>query len=95
MSEVNVAEKVQTEQRIRPRRPKRQFFKKKRCCPFSTPSAPKVDYKDLRLLQKFVSDSGKILPSRITSVSTKYQRHLSTAIKRARFLALLPFQSRD
>ena len=80
---------------FKPRRAKKQFFKKKRCCPFSGPNAMKVDYKDLRLLQKFTSDSGKILPSRITSVSTKYQRHLSTAIKRARFLALLPFQSRD
>jgi small subunit ribosomal protein S18 len=94
MSEVKAAAPA-SEQQPRPRRPKRQFFKKKRCCPFSTPGAPKVDYKDLRLLQKFVSDSGKILPSRITSVSTKYQRHLTVAVKRARFLALLPFQSRD
>lgn len=70
---------------------KRQFFKRRRSCPFLGPNALKIDYKDIRILQKFVSDSGKILPSRITAVSTKHQRHLAKAIKRARFLALMPY----
>jgi len=77
------------------RRSKKQYVKNKKACPFSGPNALKVDYKDLRLLQKFIADSGKILPSRITSVSTKHQRHLTRAIKRARFLALLPYRSLD
>lgn len=92
----DAAETTVTEAPQAPRRKsKKQSIKKRRSCPFSGPNALKVDYKDLRLLQKFISDSGKILPSRITSVSTKHQRYLSQAIKRARFLALLPFQSRD
>lgn len=95
MSELDTTVTPAADQTQPRRRSKKQFFKKKRSCPFSGPNALKVDYKDLRLLQKFISDSGKMLPSRITSVSTKYQRHLSQAIKRARFLSLLPFQSRD
>ncbi len=62
-------------------------FKKK--CPLSIKGAPVVDYKNLRLLKKYVSENGKILPSRITSVSQKKQRELSLSIKRARNLALL------
>ena len=58
---------------------------------FSGPNGLKVDYKNIQLLQKFLSDSGKILPSRITAVSTKHQRHLSRAVKHARFLALIPY----
>lgn len=67
------------------------FFRRKKTCPLSGPNAPKIDYKDMKLLQRFVSERGKILPSRITSVSHKKQRSLATAIKRARNLALLPF----
>lgn len=67
------------------------FFRRKKSCPLSGANAPKIDYKDVKLLGRFVSERGKILPSRITSVSHKKQRELSQAIKRARNLALLPF----
>ena len=67
------------------------FFRRRKSCPFSGPHAPKIDYKDTRLLQRFISERGKIVPSRITAVSTKKQRELSRAIKRARFLGLLPY----
>ena len=60
-------------------------------CPFSGQNAPKIDYKDVRLLQRYISERGKIVPSRITAVSAKKQRELARAIKRARFLALLPY----
>ena len=70
---------------------RRPYNFKKRSCPLSGTSAPKVDYKNVKLLKKFISEKGKILPSRITSVSTKKQRELSKAVKRARFLALLPY----
>ncbi len=67
------------------------FFKRRKTCPFSGPKAPQIDYKDIKLLSRFVSERGKILPSRITAVSHKKQRELSKAIKRARNLALLPY----
>ena len=70
---------------------RRPFFRRRKSCPFSGPNAPKIDYKDVKLLQRFVSERGKIVPSRITAVSTKRQRELSQAIKRARFLGLLPY----
>src|SRR5271154_5265879 len=70
---------------------RRPFFRRRKSCPFSGPSAPKIDYKDVKLLQRFISERGKIVPSRITAVSTKKQRELSQAIKRSRFLALLPY----
>ncbi len=70
---------------------RRVFFRRKKSCPLSGPNAPKVDYKDIKLLQRFVSERGKIMPSRITSVSHKKQRELASAIKQARNLALLPF----
>ena len=70
---------------------RRPFFRRRKSCPFSGPHAQKIDYKDLRLLQRFVSERGKMVPSRITAVSTKKQRALAQAIKRARFLALLPY----
>jgi small subunit ribosomal protein S18 len=69
----------------------KQFFRKKKTCPFSGPNPLIIDYKDVRLLQKFVSERGKIIPSRMSYVSAKRQRELSLAIKRARFLALLPY----
>jgi len=70
---------------------RRPFFRRRKSCPFSGPNAPKIDYKDVKLLQRFVSEKGKIVPSRITAVSAKKQRELAQAIKRARNLALLPF----
>ena len=69
----------------------RAFFRRRKSCPFSGKNAPKIDYKDIRLLQGFMSERGKIVPSRITAVSAKKQRELTQAIKRARFLALLPY----
>ncbi len=70
---------------------RRPFFRRKKTCPFSGANAPKIDYKDVKLLQRFISERGKIVPSRITAVSAKKQRELANAIKRARFLALLPY----
>ena len=70
---------------------RRPFFRRRKSCPFSGPNAPKIDYKDIKLLQRFISERGKIVPSRITAVSTKKQRELAQAIKRARFLSLLPY----
>jgi small subunit ribosomal protein S18 len=70
---------------------RRPFFRRRKSCPFSGPDAPPIDYKDIRLLQRFVSERGKMVPSRITAVSAKKQRELARAIKRARFLALLPY----
>jgi small subunit ribosomal protein S18 len=70
---------------------RRPFFRRRKSCPFSGENAQVIDYKDTRLLQRFVSERGKIVPSRITAVSAKKQRELSRAIKRARFLALLPY----
>ena len=70
---------------------RRPFFRRRKSCPFSGPNAPKIDYKDVKLLGRFVSERGKIVPSRITAVSSKKQRELTRAIKRARMLALLPF----
>ena len=67
------------------------FFRRRKVCPFSGDNAPKIDYKDTRLLQRYISERGKIVPSRITAVSAKKQRELARAIKRARFLALLPY----
>ena len=67
------------------------FFRRKKSCPFSGEDGTEIDYKDTKLLQKYISERGKIAPSRITSVSMKKQRELAAAIKRARFLALLPY----
>ena len=72
-------------------RRRRPFFRRRKSCPFSRPNGPKIDFKDVRTLQRFTSERGKIVPSRITAVSTKKQRELARAIKRARFLALLPY----
>jgi small subunit ribosomal protein S18 len=67
-------------------KPDVKFFKS---CPFSGKNAPTINYKNVKLLKKYISESGKILPSRVTSVSLKKQKELSTSIKRARLLALL------
>lgn len=76
-----------------PQQGRKVFFRRKKSCPLTGANAPKIDYKDVKLLSRFVSERGKILPSRITSVSHKKQRELSQAIKRARNLALLAFVS--
>ena len=67
------------------------FEDRKRFCPFSKPNSPRIDYKDVKMLLRFVSEKGKITPSRITNVSNKKQKELSKAIKRARFLALMSY----
>lgn len=69
----------------------RPFFRRRKSCPFAGKNAPQIDYKNVRLLQGFISERGKIVPSRITVVSAKKQRELSQAIKRARHIALLPY----
>jgi small subunit ribosomal protein S18 len=69
----------------------RPFFRRRKTCPFSAKEAPKIDYKDVRLLSGFLSERGKIMPSRITAVSGKKQRELARAIKRARHIGLLPY----
>ncbi|MBU0498771.1 MAG: 30S ribosomal protein S18 [Gammaproteobacteria bacterium] len=69
----------------------RQFFRRKRFCRFTAEGITEIDYKDLNLLKAYVGETGKIVPSRITGTKAKYQRQLVTAIKQARFLALLPF----
>ena len=70
---------------------RRPLYRRRKVCPFSGANAPKIDYKDVKLLQRYVSERGKIVPSRITAVSAKKQRELAKAIKRARYLALLPY----
>ena len=70
---------------------RRPFFRRRKVCPFSGAGAPKIDYKDVKLLQRYISERGKIVPSRITAVSQIKQRELAQAIKRARYLALLPY----
>lgn len=67
------------------------FEEKKKFCPFSQPNSPKIDYKDIRLLSRYISEKGKITPSRITNVSNKKQKELARAVKRARFLALMSY----
>ena len=73
---------------------RKTFFRRKKVCPFSGKNAPQIDYKDVKLLQRYLSERGKIVPSRISAVSSRKQRELATAIKRARFLALLPYSVR-
>ncbi len=70
---------------------RRPFGRRRKVCPFSGANAPPLDYKDVKLLQRYISEKGKIVPARITAVSAKKQRLLGQAIKRARHLALLPY----
>ncbi|TAE83659.1 MAG: 30S ribosomal protein S18 [Alphaproteobacteria bacterium] len=72
---------------------RKPFVRKRRTCPLSGEGAPVVDYKDVKLLSRFVSERGKILPARITAVSAKKQRKMARAIKQARNLALMPYVS--
>lgn len=67
------------------------YFRRRRYCRFTEEGIEEVDYKDIELLKDFITETGKIVPSRVTGTKAKYQRQLSTAIKRARFLALLPY----
>ena len=67
------------------------FEERKRFCPFSKPNSPKIDYKDVKMLSRFISEKGKMTPSRITNVSSKKQKLLAKAIKRARFLSLMSY----
>ena len=67
------------------------FYRRRKTCPFTGDKAPTIDYKDVKLLQRYVSERGKMVPSRITAVAAKKQRELARAIKRARFLGLLPY----
>ena len=75
----------------RPSVGRRPFFRRKKSCPFSGTNAPVIDYKDVKLLSRYLSERGKIVPSRISAVSAKKQRQLARHIKRARQLALLPY----
>lgn len=68
-----------------------RFFRRRKFCRFTAEDVVQIDYKDIAMLKNYITESGKIVPSRITGTSAKYQRQLSTAIKRARFLALLPY----
>ncbi|MDO7653856.1 MAG: 30S ribosomal protein S18 [Porticoccus sp.] len=68
-----------------------RFNRRRKFCRFSQEGADEIDYKDLDTLKQYVSETGKIVPSRITGTKAKYQRQLATAIKRARYLALLPY----
>jgi len=68
-----------------------RYFRRKKFCRFTADGVDQIDYKDISVLKNYITESGKIVPSRITGTKAKYQRQLSTAIKRARFLALLPY----
>jgi small subunit ribosomal protein S18 len=68
-----------------------RFFRRKKFCRFKAEGVEQIDYKDINMLRNYIMENGKIVPSRITGTSARYQRQLSTAIKRARFLALLPY----
>ena len=68
-----------------------RFFRRRKFCRFTAEGETEIDYKDLDTLKQYVSETGKIVPSRITGTKAKYQRQLATAVKRARYLALLPY----
>ncbi|HEY9032476.1 MAG TPA: 30S ribosomal protein S18 [Pseudomonadales bacterium] len=68
-----------------------RFFRRRKFCRFTAENVKEIDYKDLETLKAYISETGKIVPSRITGTNAKYQRQLATAIKRARYLSLLPY----
>ncbi|AOU97314.1 30S ribosomal protein S18 [Acidihalobacter yilgarnensis] len=68
-----------------------RFFRRRRYCRFTAEGIARIDYKDLNMLKGYVTETGKIVPSRVTGTSARYQRQLAQAVKRARFLALLPY----
>ena len=78
----------------KPTKKKQFFIKKIKSCPLSTKGAPEIDYKNVKLLEKYISEKGKIIPSRITNVSRGKQKELSLAIKRARFLSLMSYTNK-
>ena len=84
---------TQTQSQTQTRQTRQTFSRRRKSCPFSGANAPIIDYKNVRLLQRYVSERGKIVPRRITAVSAKKQRELATAVKRARYLALMPYVS--
>jgi len=71
------------------------FEERKKICPFSQPNSPIIDYKNFKILNRYISEKGKMTPSRVTNVSSKKQKELSKAIKRARFLALISYTKRN
>ena len=71
-----------------------RFFRRRKFCRFTAEDVKEIDFKDLNTLKAYISETGKIVPSRITGTAARYQRQLSTAVKRARFLALLPYTDR-
>ena len=71
-----------------------RFFRRRKFCRFTAEGVKQIDYKDLDTLKAYITETGKIVPSRITGTAARYQRQLSTAVKRARFLALLPYTDR-
>ena len=73
---------------------RQNYFQRRRVCPFSGDGSPEIDYKDVKLLRKFLTEHGKIIPRRISSVSSGKQRELAQAVKRARFIALLPYSAK-
>jgi small subunit ribosomal protein S18 len=68
-----------------------KFFRRKRYCKFTAEGITEIDYKDLNLLRQYVTETGKIIPSRLSGTKARYQRQLSNAVKRARYLALIPY----
>jgi small subunit ribosomal protein S18 len=68
-----------------------RFFRRRKYCKFTAEGVKEIDYKDIDTLKQFVTETGKIVPSRITGTKARYQRQLATAVKRARYLALLPY----
>lgn len=68
-----------------------RFYRRKKFCKFTADGVTEIDYKDIATLKNYITETGKIVPSRITGTKAKYQRQLSTAIKRARYIALLPY----
>ncbi len=75
----------------KPTQANQRFFRRKKFCRFTAEKVEQIDYKDINTLKQYITETGKIIPSRITGTRSNYQRQLSTAIKRARFLALLPY----
>jgi small subunit ribosomal protein S18 len=68
-----------------------KFFRRRKFCRFTAEGVKEIDYKDLNTLRQYITETGKIVPSRITGTKARYQRQLATAVKRARYLALLPY----
>jgi len=81
--------------RKREERKNSPFGERKKFCPFSQKNSPKIDYKDIKLLQRYISEKGKITPSRITNVSSDKQKELAKAIKRARYLSLMSYTQKN